>query len=122
MVKRVRRKNVVVFKSNTHKQMHINRCWVIDYIVFYGLLLILIVIDTVRINTVYLSSFAVCALLVFLHVVLRVSCCLCAYQCCLHTWRRRREERHQRREEQSQRVKDVIQRAKIAYLESMTDD
>ena len=102
--------------------MHINRCWVIDYIVFYGLLLILIVIDTVRINTVYLSSFAVCALLVFLHVVLRVSCCLCAYQCCLHTWRRRREERHQRREEQSQRVKDVIQRAKIAYLESMTDD
>lgn len=95
------------------------RFCVVDYLVFYTFLLILIMVDNVRVYAIYLSTFAVCAILVFTHVVLRISCSLCAYRCCCHAWRRRRR---QRREEESQRVKDVIQRAKSAYLESMTDD
>ena len=99
--------------------MEEERFWVVDYIVFCIIFVFLMVL---RIDAIYLSSFIVLFILVFTHIILRFSCCLCIYQSCIDWTRRRREERHQRREEHSQYVKDVIQRAKTAYLETMTDD
>lgn len=98
------------------------RCWVIDYLVFYLILVTLLMGNLIHLDGFYFSSFVLIALLIMLHVILRVSVCFCIYSKCTACIQARRERIRLRREEKSARVREVLERAKEAYLEHMTND
>lgn len=99
-------------------KMNDRRCWVVDYLVVYLCFLILICIDAIRVQGIYLSTLVLIALILIMHLVCRFSMCFCMYQYVT----RCRERRRRRHLAESRRVREVIERAKTAYLEQMTDD
>jgi len=99
-------------------KMNDRSCWVVDYLVVYICFIILICIDGIRVQGIYLSTLVLIALILIMQLVCRFSMCFCMY----HHVTRCRERRRQRHLAESRRVREVIERAKTAYLEQMTDD